>query len=237
MGAKQIPTVEEPGIFTEVAFTNEGFVEILSNDKFDVCMQYPLLHMKNAEKCCLVRREVYVRLLMAQEYLPDGYRIKILDAWRPFALQEELYNVYSDRIIKEFHSESSPEHEKAALIRKFVSEPIADQNIPPVHTTGGAVDVTLVDTNGNELDMGTEFDSFGIATHTDYFEHISVSSEDSKRVQCIRDNRRLLYDVMTHAGFINLPSEWWHFDYGDRFWAYYTNRPAIYAGVFSRSEM
>ena len=46
----------------------------------------------------------------------------------------------------------------------------------------------------------------------------------------VRDNRRLLYNVMTAAGFTNLPSEWWHFDYGDGMWAQLKNENAIYAG-------
>ena len=44
-------------------------------------------------------------------------------------------------------------------------------------------------------------------------------------------------NVMTKAGFTNLPSEWWHYDYGDRFWAYYNKCSAIYEGVFTKEEI
>lgn len=225
-----IPMVEEPERYTQTAFRKSGFVEVRSNHMFEVAMQYPLLHMENAEGQCFVREEVYQILLKAYGLLPKGYRFKILDAWRPFALQEELYRTYSEDIIKEFQLTDCNEQQKQAAIRRFVSEPVPDQELPPVHTTGGAVDLTLLDEYGRELDMGTGFDAFTEKTHTAYFENDTQET-------FVRENRRLLYCVMTEAGFTNLPSEWWHYDYGDRFWAYYKHAPAIYRGVFTREEL
>ena len=72
--------------------------------------------------------------------------------------------------------------------------------------------------------MGTGFDDFTEKSLTSHFE--SQSSD-------IRDNRRLLYRVMTEAGFTNYPLEWWHYDYGDSFWSYYTGKPAIYRGIIT----
>ena len=58
------------------------------------------------------------------------------------------------------------------------------------------------------------------------------SSDDDYRVKhCRQKNRRMLYNVMTAAGFTNLPSEWWHYDYGDNMWAQLTGGKAIYAGI------
>ena len=48
----------------------------------------------------------------------------------------------------------------------------------------------------------------------------------------IRDNRRILYWAMTKAGFTNLPTECWHFDYGNRNWAFYNQKPIIYKAIF-----
>ena len=112
------------------------------------------------------------------------------------------------------------------IISRYVSYPENNVLLPPVHTTGGAVDLTLIDSDGNELDMGTEFDSFSEAASTAYYEQVGTDTK-------IRDNRRMLYNAMTGAGFTNLPSEWWHYDFGDRFWAYYNRKPAIYKGVFT----
>ena len=122
------------------------------------------------------------------------------------------------------------EEEKKKIISTYISFPNYDRALPPVHTTGGAVDVTLVDKNGVELDMGTHFDEFSEKAHTDYFEKNCENP-------IVRENRRILYNAMIGAGFTNLPSEWWHYDYGDRFWAYYKDTPALYSGIFNIEEI
>lgn len=226
---KRIPDMEEPRLYKEHAFCRDEFVEVRTNEIFDVQMQYPIMGMQNAENQCFVRKEVYQKLLLASTYLPRGIRFKILDAWRPFRLQEELYEVYSAQIIRKFDMVSAGEEEQKKLIAQFVSEPSTNRDIPPVHTTGGAVDLTLVNENGEELNMGTEFDAFSASAYTAYY-------EDGTDIE-VRDNRRILYHAMTSAGFTNLPSEWWHFDYGDRFWAHYHKQPAIYRGVFTKEEI
>lgn len=224
-----IPDREMPEIYDKISVKNSKFVKISDSDKIDVKMQYFLLNMKNAETECYVRKEVYDMLLEAQKLLPKGIKIRVLDAWRPFALQEELYKKYSKKLIKEYNLEEKSENEKKEVICSFVSEPLRNKLLPPVHTTGGSVDVTLVDFNGNELDMGCGFDSFSERANTNYFE--------SQNDENIKNNRRLLYNAMISAGFTNLPSEWWHYDFGDRFWAYYKNSDAIYEGVFCKGDM
>ena len=224
-----IPKVNEPETYELSAFQKSRFIEIFSDDKFEICMQYPILQMKNAETHCYVREEMFEHLLKATELLPYGYKFKILDAWRPFALQKELYEVYTDKIVKMFHLENCSQQERDRVIKKFVSLPVEDRRIPPVHTTGGAIDLTIMDEDGRELNMGTDFDEFTDCTCVDFFE----GTTDTE----IRDNRRLLYHIMTKAGFTNLPSEWWHYDYGDRFWAYYTRQPAMYSGKFEKKEL
>lgn len=226
---KAIPEIQHPERFDLSDFIDSRFVEVISNEYIDVEMQYPLLNMKNAEMRCYVREEVYCLLINAAKKLPQGYKFMILDAWRPFALQKELYNVYSSNIIKDFGLGKCGEECKKSVIKKYVSEPLEDVKVPPVHTTGGAIDLTIIDKNGLELDMGTRFDAFSDRAATCYYES---GSNDR-----IRDNRRMLYNIMTSEGFTNLPSEWWHFDYGDSFWAYYNNRPAIYNGVFTKESM
>ncbi len=226
---KPIPNIDDPLRYEKTNFVSSEFIEVLTDHVFDVQMQYPVLGMKYAQKRCLIRKEVYDRLLLATERLPKGYQFRILDAWRPFALQEELYRNYSKEIIRDFQLMNCSEEMRNAVIRKFVSEPVADRIAPPVHTTGGAIDITIVDAEGNELDMGTGFDAFSDRTNTAFYENTTEEE--------IKNNRRLLYNVMVSAGFTNLPSEWWHYDYGDRFWAFYTGKPAMYEGVFTKEEM
>ena len=78
--------------------------------------------------------------------------------------------------------------------------------------------------------MGIEFDDFSDLTNTNTFEKEGMDKN-------IRDNRRILYTVMTEVGFTNLPSEIWHYDYGDRAWAFYNNEPALYKGIFKLEEI
>ena len=226
----RIPSISAPQLFTSVKISCSQFVRLNDTDSFDISMQYPLMKMKNSVSDCFVREEVFDKLLKVSKALDGRYRLKILDAWRPLALQYELYYTYRELILKEFRLENKDDNLQSEIINKFVSYPSDDFMVPPVHTTGGAVDLTLTDINGNELEMGTGFDSFSDKTRTDYYETNSIDLN-------IRNNRRILYNAMISAGFTNLPSEWWHFDFGDRFWGYYNNKPAIYEGVFDISEI
>ncbi|MBQ1849062.1 MAG: M15 family metallopeptidase [Lachnospiraceae bacterium] len=239
---RTIPHIEDPARYTQRDFQTSDFIEILPSEKIDVQMQYPILGMQQAQPRCFLRKEAAERLYAAASNLPKGMRFRIWDAWRPFALQHELYEVYSKDIIRDFHLENVSEEERSAVIRGFVSDPIPDRDVPPMHTTGGAVDLTILDQNGAELDMGTKFDAFTTRTITDFFENDEIISNQDPQwneahVKLIRENRRLLYWLMIDAGFTNLPSEWWHYDFGDRAWGYYKQRPAIYKGVFTREEM
>lgn len=226
-----IPTIENPQRYVSSEFLNSPFVELKSNEFFVVDMKYPSLKMKNAVEQCFVRWEVYEMLLKAAQSLSGKYKIKIWDAWRPFALQKELYDLYSANIVKRFGLANCTETQRKSVIAKFVSDPIEDRDVPPVHTSGGAVDVTLVDLEGKEIKMGTDFDAFTELTATTYFE------QNKELDKVVRNNRRLLYYTMINAGFTNLPSEWWHFDYGDQFWGYYNRKPAIYKGIFTKEEI
>lgn len=68
------------------------------------------------------------------------------------------------------------------------------------HSKGIAIDLTLIDTQGNELDMGTPFDSFEIQSH-----HSAVLSPD------VAKNRYLLLGIMMSAGWDFFMNEWWHY--------------------------
>jgi D-alanyl-D-alanine dipeptidase len=51
-----------------------------------------------------------------------------------------------------------------------------------------------------------------------------------------RHNREILCDALTRAGFVNYPTEWWHWSYGDRYWAFVTGAPVAPYGHMSRSN-
>ena len=116
--------------------------------------------------------------------------------------------------------------------KKFVSKPSLDPENPSVHNTGGAIDLTLFDPEQQrELDMGTAFDDFTPKAYAHFFEEEEARRYDNW--EKVRENRRLLYRCMTEAGFTNLPTEWWHYDFGDNFWSFYTGKPAIYNGLIN----
>ena len=75
------------------------------------------------------------------------------------------------------------------------------------------MDLTLVDDNGNWLEMGTEFNAE--PSETDYATYTLALNIPEKA----KTNRKILIDVMTAVGFQNYPTEWWHWSYGDKYWA------------------
>lgn len=174
---------------------------------------------------CYARKSVVEKLLRAQSLLPSKYRFKIFDAYRPIEVQQALWDEYRKKLKKENPDFSEEELDYRTSF--FVSKPSYDLDNPSVHNTGGAIDLTLVDKDGDELDMGTSFDDFTNMAYSNFFENYCFNEEQMK----IKNNRRFLFTAMARVGFTNLPTEWWHYDYGDYYWAYYSNRLPLYKGL------
>lgn len=211
--------------------TCEKFVDIehYSGGKIKISMQYFKAKLNGSVNIAFVRKGVADRLIDALSLLPDGYTFEILDAWRPYDVQLSLFNGYYNQI-KEENPDIRSEEELHKKTLEFVSYPDKSKKFSFVHSSGGAVDITIIDNNGNQLDMGSEFDEFTDRSYTDWYEKNNVN-------ETIRNNRRLLYNVLCSCGFTNYPSEWWHYDYGDIFWSYYTGKDAIYSSAFELSEV
>ena len=113
-------------------------------------------------------------------------------------------------------------------MNKYLAPP--DAKHPPGHSTGGAVDVTIVGPDGEELDMSSTIkpDLPPMATLPTYSREITTSAAK---------NRRMLLDVMLAAGFSNFPGEWWHYSYGDSAWAVRTGAPCAIYGAADRRRM
>lgn len=161
---------------------------------------------------CLARESVLERLVCAAKKLPTGLRLVVLDAWRPHSVQQYLFET-----LRHVLQECLPNIAEQTLqhrVREFVSPPSMNPASPSPHITGGSVDVTLCDDHGRLLPMGSDFDE---VTKYSYTHHLETTNVDDCST---RANRRLLFHVMTEAGFTNLPSEWWHFDYGNQLWAW-----------------
>jgi zinc D-Ala-D-Ala dipeptidase len=104
-------------------------------------------------------------------------------------------------------------------VYQFWAAPSSNPATPPPHSTGAAVDVTLVDAAGNTVEMGSPIDEMSPRSYPEHF-----ATNRSSAGQLAHQNRRLLLQVMTSAGFRQHPQEWWHFSYGDQLWAWLTNQ-------------
>jgi D-alanyl-D-alanine dipeptidase len=159
-----------------------------------------------------LREDTARRLTKAAERLREhNLGLLVLDGWRPQSLQTTLWNRYRDRLAKETGLTGEALDERA---REFVTPPTGS-DVPPPHSTGGAVDVTLYALDGQPLDMGGDFDELTDRSHPDHYERDDLTDEE----RAYRDRRRLLDSAMSSAGFWRFPTEWWHFEYGTASWA------------------
>ena len=128
---------------------------------------------------CFLRLQTVKALVKANaKFMRKGYRIQLFDCYRPLDIQKRMWKIVSN-----------PEY-------------VADPAKGSIHNRGGAVDITLVDADGKELDMGTSFDFFGPeAGH--YFDNLPDE---------VKENRLLLKRIMQKSGFVSFDSEWWHYN-------------------------
>ena len=227
---KPIPKTEFPfGLIIVSNPSMDPFVYL--DDEFDCDSAYNHwdgeggMAVPGSSPSIMARKTVRDMLHEAEALLPEGHHFRIYDAYRPVAIQQFFWDYFRSKFRNENPEFSDEELDN--FTRTCVSMPSYNILRPAVHSTGGAVDLTIVGPDGEVLEMGTDFDEFNSATWTYAFEPDSGTGLVNETA---RDNRRLLYNVMTEVGFTNLPSEWWHFDYGDGMWAQIKNENAIYAG-------
>lgn len=128
---------------------------------------------------CLLLRDTAERLSRVQDALePRGLYLKVFDAYRPLSVQKKMW--------------------AKVPIEGYVANPAKGSN----HNRGAAVDVTLVDASGRELEMPSAYDEFTERAHRDY---AGGTGEQ-------RANRATLERAMEAEGFVGLRTEWWHFD-------------------------
>ena len=131
---------------------------------------------------CFFVRETAERLVRVQQSLkPKGYGLKVWDCYRPLSVQKKLWAIVPDAA--------------------YVAPPAKGSR----HNRGAAVDLTLVDAAGKDVEMPTGFDEFSQRAHRDYKQWTPAAQA----------HYRILDDAMTAAGFVGLPEEWWHYDEPD----------------------
>jgi D-alanyl-D-alanine dipeptidase len=168
-----------------------------------------------AEGRQFVRESVADKLAVADSFLPTGVRLHVVEGLRAIESQREIYDGYKAEL--KVLNPGISDDEAHILASRFVS-PV---EVAP-HVAGAAVDLTLVGEHG-PFDLGTPIDA--TPEQSDgacFFAATNISRE-------ARTNRTLLADVLTSAGLVNYPTEWWHWSYGDRYWAFVEERDhAIY---------
>lgn len=124
--------------------------------------------------------------------LAPGYRVLVLDALRPHRVQVELWEFLD-----------------GTGLRQYVADPARGS----IHSFGMALDVTIVNEAGDELDMGSAFDEMDELSHPKLeAEHLASGALTPTQVK----HRELLRRVMAAGGFNGIDNEWWHFDMLDR---------------------
>jgi zinc D-Ala-D-Ala dipeptidase len=169
-----------------------------------------------------VRTSVLRGLEQAQQILQErkpGFRIKIYDAFRPLSVQKYMVALEFRKLAHSLGHDPdtiAPDVESVLMEQVYTlwAKPTEDPRCPPPHSTGAAVDVTLVDETGLEVDMGCKIDILGSVSLPNYF----AAGKDESSIT-YQQNRELLNDIMSRAGLRRLPYEWWHFSYGDQMWA------------------
>nr|WP_288935965.1 M15 family metallopeptidase [uncultured Allomuricauda sp.] len=128
---------------------------------------------------CYTRVKTAKALIEANnDFMKNGVKIKFFDCYRPNSVQYKMWEIVPN-----------PQY-------------VANPDKGSIHNKGGAVDITLVDMEGNELDMGTDFDYFGKRA---YHDNMDLPQE-------ILDNRKLLKETMEAHGFWSIRTEWWHYN-------------------------
>lgn len=177
---------------SKTAIVQNGFVDVAALDPtIQLDIRYATTNNFTKSKIydcpqCLLRPEAAEAIVKANKSLKTkGLRLVMFDCYRPRPYQQRLWDKVPDP--------------------NYVTPPAKGS----MHSRGAAVDLSIVDERGRELDMGTPYDFFGEAAHTDYTRH----------PQQVLNNRALLRKTLEAVGFKGIRTEWWHFSYQKRNYA------------------
>jgi D-alanyl-D-alanine dipeptidase len=185
---------------SEKQLLDAGLVDIQSIDssiqvdlKYSSCDNFLFLDMYGDLEKCYLQPDVAEKLRNAQVILRKKfpyYSLIVYDGVRPRSIQAKMWDTIA-----------VPVSERT----KYVSNPLNGS----LHNFGAAVDLSIIDQNGIELDMGTPYDFFG---------ELAYPREEERMIKELKlsykqlHNRQVLRDAMVEAGFLPITTEWWHFN-------------------------
>ena len=167
----------------------------------------------------LLRKTVAEKLCEANRRLPTGFRLAVVEGWRAPHIQKRMYLAVWERF-----RAANPDWSFVKL-KRVVNRYTAplDAWVPPPHSTGGAVDIILTNSDGKPKDHTSPFDHYDSKCYAFFAPGLSDAAKYT---------RQLISDAMTPTGLTNYPSEYWHWSYGDQGWAYRGGHPhAIYGSI------
>ena len=172
-----------------------------------------------------VRESIKEKIIKISNSLPHGINLVLIEGYRSTASQKyEWDRVYND-LKDSFPNLSDDEiNKKVGLL---VAKPLPLAN----HHCGGAIDVTLCSNDGTLFDMGTGY----ISEIKNMEEKQYIPMFADRLTQEQQSNRTLLREAMEKEGFVWYPGEWWHYCYGDRMWAVYTNKKESFYGPIEKT--
>lgn len=170
-----------------------------------------------------LRVGVAERLSAAETLLPSGWRWLLVEGYRPPALQHSLFEGYAAEL-RALRPDAGADGIRTAASRWIAPAGTAG------HVAGAAADLTVCTEDGTEIDMGSPE---------------AATPEESDGACCTeapglpddaRRNRDAMVKALTAAGMVNYPTEWWHWSYGDRYWAWTTGAGTALYGPVEREQ-
>lgn len=170
-----------------------------------------------------LRQGVLTALIKARDILNQlhpQWQIKVFDAYRPVCVQQFMVDYTFAQVLKTrglSQNQLSPAQKEEIWQEVYQIWAIPSDNpaTPPPHSTGSAIDLTLIDATGKVVDMGGEIDELSERSQPDYYANRLKPQE-----QAYHRNRELLNQIMTQAGFCRHRGEWWHFSLGDQMYTW-----------------
>lgn len=162
----------------------------------------------------LLRKRVAMKIYKVADKLPANRCLKIYSAFRSRILLYEKWNEEINRVQSD--NLEVGRAELLSIVNAKVNNPHGSMG---GHDSGGAVDLSICDNNGIDIDFGSKY-------------HERYNKADLTKEQ--NENRKYLLRMMKSQGFVNHPDQWWHFSYGDRMWAAYKGKRM--GGIYGSAE-